>query len=290
MSRYSFVILILFIFPSGTKSQINNQVLKSDTAQKEWVLKGFIYDQGKLWTAPYSAFSNQKSEVRSQKSAFIYLTVIAATALAIVYDEKIQSNIQDIVHRNKGIRNIGSIITNGGGVPFAVSVCGLFYLGGLAFNDDKAKQTGFLTAYALANTAIIITVGKVITGRQRPDADNGVDKWHWLSDYRLQITNGKLKTKGFDNFHNSFPSGHSAVAWTFATVISSQYNDKMLVAPIAYTLATAVTLSRLTEYRHWLSDVIMGSAIGFGIGKYVVNHHRNTKWTLLPVYYEKIYY
>ena len=107
----------------------------------------------------------------------------------------------------------------------------------MTFGDNKLEQTGFLAAYALANTGVITTVFKVITGRQRPYKDNGKDTWHWLSDY-FHSPN----TIGDDN-HSSFPSGHSAVAWSLASVISTEYNDTKFVAPVAYTLATAVSLS-----------------------------------------------
>jgi membrane-associated phospholipid phosphatase len=37
--------------------------------------------------------------------------------------------------------------------------------------------------------------------------------------------------------------------------------------------ATAVSLSRFGGRRHFLSDVLVGSAIGYGIGRYVYRTH-----------------
>ena len=272
MFRYTFILLLFISFISHSKAQITDS-----SSHKEWVVKGFIKDEAKIWTSPLHY---------KKKDLGIAIPVVCAAALAIVYDENIQLNIQNLVSRNRGIKNTGSLITNGGGSIFPFALSGAFYLGGLAFKDEKAKQTGFLCVYALANTGVVITLGKIISGRQRPNADNGEDKWHWLADYKLSLSKGNLKFNGFDGSHNSFPSGHASVAWTLASVIATEYNDRKLVAPIAYTLATAVSLSRLTEDKHWLSDAIIGSAIGFGIGKFTVNHHRNTKWTLFPAYYK----
>ncbi len=276
MKKYFYSILIILIFIGTLNASENLQgledynKLKADSAKKVWIVKGFLHDEGKLWASPLGY---------SKKNYCIALPVIGATALAIIYDEKIQSNLQDLVHRNKGIKNAGAFITNGGGDMFGLATCGLLYFGGLVFRDDKARQTGFLAAYALAHTAVIIEVGKFMSGRQRPYSGKGKDEWHWFTDY-FKHSN----TIG-DGYHSSFPSGHAALAWTLASVISTEYSDNKLVAPIAYTFATAVSISRLTEYKHWASDAIIGSVIGYGIGKFAVNHRKNTKWTLLPTYY-----
>ncbi len=42
-----------------------------------------------------------------------------------------------------------------------------------------------------------------------------------------------------------------------------------------YGLATAVSLSRFTGRNHFLSDVLVGSALGYGIGRYVYRQHHD---------------
>ncbi|MEN6310537.1 MAG: phosphatase PAP2 family protein, partial [Acidobacteriota bacterium] len=42
----------------------------------------------------------------------------------------------------------------------------------------------------------------------------------------------------------------------------------------SYTLAAGMGLSRLTEDKHWLSDVLVGGAIGHLVGRLVVRNHR----------------
>ena len=51
--------------------------------------------------------------------------------------------------------------------------------------------------------------------------------------------------------------------------------DKRLVQISAYGLAAAVSVSRYTGRNHFLSDVLVGSAIGYGIGRYVYRTHHN---------------
>lgn len=60
----------------------------------------------------------------------------------------------------------------------------------------------------------------------------------------------------------SFPSGHTASAFAFATGVALESPARgVLVAPLAVTLA----YSRLHVGAHWLSDVVGGAVIGSGI-------------------------
>lgn len=59
---------------------------------------------------------------------------------------------------------------------------------------------------------------------------------------------------------NSFPSGHTAMAFTGAELIRQSYPAG--VAAGAYTVAIGVAFLRLYNNRHWLNDVIAGAGIG----------------------------
>lgn len=63
--------------------------------------------------------------------------------------------------------------------------------------------------------------------------------------------------------YNSFPSGHSATAFMTATMMHKEYGDRSPWYSIgAYTVATATSVGRLMNNRHWLSDVMAGAGIG----------------------------
>jgi hypothetical protein len=75
---------------------------------------------------------------------------------------------------------------------------------------------------------------------------------------------------------SSFPSGHAISAWSVATVIAEEYGPRHpAVRYGAYALATAVGISRYTGRKHFLSDVLAGSAMGYGIGRYVYHQHHD---------------
>ena len=42
---------------------------------------------------------------------------------------------------------------------------------------------------------------------------------------------------------------------------------------VAYGAAGLISVARFTAQRHYLSDILIGSAIGFGVGRYVYRVH-----------------
>lgn len=59
---------------------------------------------------------------------------------------------------------------------------------------------------------------------------------------------------------NSFPSGHTAAAFSGATFIHKRYGIKRAVIP--YAMATLTGFSRVDARMHYLHDVVAGAAIG----------------------------
>ncbi|GHT01929.1 phospholipid phosphatase [Bacteroidia bacterium] len=62
---------------------------------------------------------------------------------------------------------------------------------------------------------------------------------------------------------NSFPSGHTSVAFVGATVLYHEFKETN--KPIAYSgfvVATAIGALRVTNRKHWVSDVLAGAGIG----------------------------
>ena len=91
--------------------------------------------------------------------------------------------------------------------------------------------------------------------------------WGPFKQYDQDVTIYK-SVSSFD----AFPSGHTAAAFSIATVFATQYNSTAAVPIISYSMATLVGVSRLTEHQHWASDVFVGGLIGYACGKQVVAH------------------
>jgi len=79
----------------------------------------------------------------------------------------------------------------------------------------------------------------------------------------------------------SFPSGHAAAAWAAASVIERHFGYRMALPTIV--VASYVSTSRLHENVHFLSDVLMGSAVGVATGWTVVGRHGRSSYAMVPV-------
>lgn len=205
-------------------------------------LKNIVRDQAAIFTAPF--------RLRTKDARWL-APLGAATAGLIATDRRTAGALGD----NRAQRRVSNAVSYLGSSYGAGAIAGGFYLFGRIKNDARARETGLLAGEALIDTGILVTVLKTSTQRMRP-----------LSGDRR----GLFFTKG-----NSFPSGHSAAAWSVATVVAHEYSDKPIVKYAAYGLATVVSLSRFSGRKHFLSDALVGSAIGYGIGRYVYRKHHD---------------
>ena len=127
-------------------------------------------------------------------------------------------------------------------------------------HDDREVNTALLATEAYGDSVIVDLAMKAITRRERP-ADvppNG--------DFGNTFFNGnKSPLQG-----SSFPSGHATAVWSVATVVAERYRHrgKPWIPFLSYTLATAISFSRITESAHFPSDVWLGAALGYSIAKY----------------------
>jgi membrane-associated phospholipid phosphatase len=68
----------------------------------------------------------------------------------------------------------------------------------------------------------------------------------------------------------SFPSGHASATFAAATVLQRHYGWKLGVPMFAGAAYTAA--ERITENKHWASDVVFGAVVGMLAGQTVTLH------------------
>jgi len=78
----------------------------------------------------------------------------------------------------------------------------------------------------------------------------------------------------------SFPSGHAAATFAFASVIERHLGYRFALPTVA--VATYVATSRLHDNVHYLSDVVFGAALGTTVGWTVVGRHGRSNYALVP--------
>lgn len=79
----------------------------------------------------------------------------------------------------------------------------------------------------------------------------------------------------------SYPSGHTALAFASATFLHKEYGHKSpWISVLGYATATQVGAYRILNKRHWISDVIGGAAVGIFCTNLVYSTHkfRWKKW------------
>ena len=78
----------------------------------------------------------------------------------------------------------------------------------------------------------------------------------------------------------SFPSGHASASFATAMVLQEHYGWKLGVP--AFAVATYVGSERITQNKHWLSDVTFGAALGLISGRTVTLHLKHERLNIQP--------
>lgn len=79
----------------------------------------------------------------------------------------------------------------------------------------------------------------------------------------------------------AFPSGHASAAFATASVLERHLGYRG--AWPTFVVAAYVATSRLHDNRHFLSDVLLGGAVGIASGWTVVGRHGRSNYALVPV-------
>lgn len=210
----------------------------------------FLHDQKDLWTFP----------IRLAKGhALLPTAIVLGGTIGLIYADphdapyfrNHQTNWDDFNDVFDPLITTGEVIS----LPTGLLTAGYIR------HDDREINTAILAAEAYGDSVVINLAMKAVTRRQRP-SDVPATGGDWDNTF---FNGGKSPLHG-----SSFPSGHSTAVWSVATVVAERYKGrhKPWIPILSYTLATAISCSRITESAHFASDVWLGSALGFTIAKY----------------------
>ena len=138
-----------------------------------------------------------------------------------------------------------------GQLPTLMAAAVTIYVVGRTRDAPKVSHVGMDLIQALAISEGVVQLIKVATQRQRPDGTGG-----------------------------SFPSGHSADTFAFATALERHLGWKGAVP--AYIFSSYVAISRIPARRHWLSDAMFGASVGVIAGRTVTRHGREFPLVIAP--------
>ena len=136
-----------------------------------------------------------------------------------------------------------------------VQVGGAFatYGFGKLFSNPGVQELGRDLVRAQIVTQTLTQALKVAVRRERPDGSN----------------------------QKSFPSGHASGSFATATVLQRHYGWKVGIP--AYAVAGYIASSRLSEARHYLSDVVFGAAVGTLVGRTVTVDLGKNRFAVSPL-------
>lgn len=221
------------------QSQYYSQVTIANTPRH------ILSDQLAIWTSP--AHLNRTNAVGPT-------LLVLSTALVMTTDRQVMVNHVPV----DASLNSHAVTASNGLVGGFVAAPVIMYGLGHIHHDDHATETGILAGEAMVNSLAVDEAMKLVSMRERPDVNDSRGKFFQTSAA----------------FDSSFPSTHSMIAWSSAAVIASEYNGP-LTQIAAYGLATGVSAARVLGREHFPSDVLVGSAVGWMIGRYVVHRHRS---------------
>jgi membrane-associated phospholipid phosphatase len=210
----------------------------SRSASLKSMPRNLFIDQKDFWLTPFRM-------TKPQWRLVVPLTFVGAGLLGV--DTAVERHVptsSSSISRYSNVANAG--------VAALVGVGGGMFLWGHLTDNEVARETGVLSGEAAINAIIDTTVFKYAFERERPFTGDG---------------RGRFFQGG-----TSFPSQHSAISWAVASVIAHEYPGPATQI-LAYGVAGAVSAARVAGQKHFLSDALVGSALGWYIGRQVYRSH-----------------
>lgn len=282
MKKWSFTLFLLLPFLGFAQNdsllhKLDSLRTKEDTVPVVNVIAPFAYDSTtNLNFKTY--FILEGSNLKQSFTKPFHMTkkdwgnvakFAVVTGALMFTDEPIQRQALKLKNQNTAVNDISSFVTKFGGLYEGYALVGLGAYG-FIFKNQKVKTVTLLATQAYITTGAVETVIKFLAGRTRPVYYD----MHKEAEPKFL---GPFSNAGRDadgkKLNSSFPSGHTAVAFAAATVFASEYKNQPLIPIVSYGLASLIGLSRITENKHWFTDVVAGAALGFVTGKQVVNNY-----------------
>jgi len=190
---------------------------------------------------------------------------VSATTLAFVVDE----DVRDWFKRNYSsfgdtIEDIGYVY---GSPAFTVPFSFLTWGAGALFRSPGVRETGMMLVESMLMVGLVQQPLRVMVGRARPSMNQG---------------NLFFNPFTIEDGYASFISGHAWSAFSISTILALQI-DSTWASIGLYALALTTPISRMYADKHWFSDVLMGSALGYFSARTIWRWHKQGPGTAYPI-------
>jgi membrane-associated phospholipid phosphatase len=230
------------VAPSGAVPAGRSRVEKTEKKSAAgfclpFLAQSFAEDQKAIWSSPF--------HLHAQDTNWLVPAGVGTLGLVIADKHIMRHFVSTPIAHSNSFSNYGLATMIGGAASL--------YLLGTTTHDDHARETGFLAGEAAMNSLMVAESMKLVFQRARPNAANA----------------GSFGAGG-----SSFPSEHAMAAWSMASVVAHEYPGP-LTKLLAYGAASGISLARVAAREHFSSDVVVGSALGYLIGRYVYRAHHD---------------
>jgi hypothetical protein len=188
-----------------------------------------------------------------QKRDFLRLGgALAISGAAMLVDKEVYSFMQ----RNRSgtlndLEKIGDFLGQPEhNYPFMLTVWGT----GVLLNNDWLRDTGIMVIASVSTSGLLQTIGKEAVGRIRPAGNRSPFTFRPFSN---------------DAAYHSFPSGHTMLSVATSWILARQVNFVPLKV-VFFAMPVITGASRVYVGAHWLSDILLGSALGIACAESVL--------------------
>ena len=246
-----------------------NDALTEIEQNKELILDDEETDLDIIKSIPKDTWNFIKAPAGWNKKEWLIASgVVTMTSLLMTGDQAVKEFFQN--NKTEFTKDVAYFAEMGGSQAWVGLTAS--YLVGTMIKNKKLKKASILAFSSMLISGVLVQGLKQVFARTRPyEATN---QWEFQGPGIRSTT------------YNSFPSGHTAAAFSVAAAISTVYDSK-LVKILAYSAATLTGLSRIHDNKHWMSDVFMGAVLGTVTGIFIAKSHMkyvngNSKVNLSP--------
>ena len=226
---FQFPLFIVFIFPSFLYGQVDSLRYRPDFLR---------FADGVFYT--YSAPARWEA-----KDWLVLGGMVLGTSALTFADQPVRDFWQR--HDNRFLDGIERVGYRYGKPYTAIGITAGFYLSGMIFKSEWAKETGLILGTSIFSSSLLMGILKNVAGRARPGPEMG--------------------NMEFRPFHESpafhaFPSGHSSIAFGISLVLAKRVESVPLKV-LFYSLAGSTAVSRMYSDQHWVSDIGFGGMLAW---------------------------
>jgi membrane-associated phospholipid phosphatase len=150
-------------------------------------------------------------------------------------------------YTDPSIQKVARFATWSGDKHLLIGLAAAYWLVARRHNVRRRVQAEHLLSSVVA-ASLVPSVLKSVVDRERPD--------------RCMVGPDRRGIETSGNARDAFPSGHAINMAVAASALGWVYPENK---PLFWSMALAITSTRIAILAHWASDVVVGGALGMGL-------------------------